>query len=172
MAAPPYILTSNGDVAMNDLPNTTAISFGDAPVAGINMTDIGTAGRVLSAGTNPGTAGGDYIVAVFALPAGTFGQAGRGLVFEAGGGFANNTNAKRCKLIWQPTVTPVVGALVSGGTTIADTGTYSTAGAVFLRQFGNRYYADGAYFRHAIEVMEDRNIPIPETVAKRAKRLR
>lgn len=43
---------------------------------------------------------------------------------------------------------------------------------LFLRQFGNRYYADGAYFRHAIEVMEDRNIPIPETVAKRAKRLR
>ncbi len=131
MAAPPYILTSNGDVAMNDLPNTTAISFGDTPSPlGINMTDIGSAGKFLSAGTNPGTAGGDYIVAVFALPAGTFGQLGRGLLFEAGGGFANNTNAKRCKLIWQPTTTPVVGALVSGGTAIADTGIYSTTGAV------------------------------------------
>ena len=131
MAITPYIWTSLGDIPVNDLPNTTAISFGDAPSPlGLNMTDIGSAGKFISAGTNPSTINGDYIVAVFALPAGTFGVAGRGVLFEAGGGFASNTNVKRCKLIWQPTTTPVVGALVSGGTTIADTGNYSTTGAV------------------------------------------
>ena len=131
MTVPVLWSTNTGDIPVNDLPNSTAISFGDAPSPlGINMTDIGSAGKFLSAGANPAGVANDYIVAVFALPAGTFGQAARGLLFEAGGGFASNTNAKRTKLIWAPTATPVVGAVVSGGTVIADTGSYSITGAV------------------------------------------
>lgn len=82
-----------------------------------------------SAGTSPGGTGSDYVVASFTLPASSFDIAGRSLTINADGGFANNTDAKRAKIIVGCT-TATVGSVVSGGTTIADTGTYSTTGAV------------------------------------------
>jgi len=44
------------------------------------------------------------------------------------GQVASNTNSKRVKIYWGCTAA-VVGALVSGGTVIADTGAYTTTGA-------------------------------------------
>ena len=130
MASTPYIWTSLGDIPVNDLPNTTAISFGGAPSpAGINMTDIGTAYKwVSTTGVNPASAAAnDYALAVFTLPAGTFDQVGRGVLIEAGGSFAANTNSKRCKIFWGVSnANAVVGQQVTTGTLIADTAAYTT----------------------------------------------
>jgi hypothetical protein len=129
----PTILTSVGDFPLNDLPNTIAISFGGAPVGGINMTDIGTLYRwVSTTGVSPASAAAnDYTLAVFSMPAGSLDQIGRGLIIEAGGSFANTANVKRCKIFWGVSnAQAVVGQQVTTGTLIADTGSYSTAAAV------------------------------------------
>jgi hypothetical protein len=96
------------------------------------MLSEGNVYHYASAGLNPAGTAADYVVAVYSIPANSFdGLTGtnRGLSFNAFGGFANNTNTKRCKIIYNPT-TAVVGSAVSGGTLLADTGAYSTTGAV------------------------------------------
>ena len=96
------------------------------------MLSEGNVYHYASAGLNPAGINADYVVAVYSIPANSFdGLSGtnRGLSFNAFGGFANNTNTKRAKIIYNPTAA-VVGSVISGGTLIADTGAYSTTGAV------------------------------------------
>ena len=81
-----------------------------------------------SAGINPGATNADNVLVAWTLPANLFDIAGRGLQITAMGSVANNTNSKRIKIIWGAT-TAVVGSTVTGGTTIADTGAYTTTGA-------------------------------------------
>jgi hypothetical protein len=110
-------------------PSSNLEQFGSGTAT---MLSEGNVYHYASAGLNPASTAADYVVAVYSIPANSFdGVAGtnRGLNFSAYGGFANNTNAKRCKIIYNPTAA-VVGSAVSGGTTIADTGSYSTTGAV------------------------------------------
>jgi hypothetical protein len=83
--------------------------------------------QVSAAGVSPGATGADNVLAVFTIPANAFAASGNGIYIAAYGTFANNGNNKRAKIIFNP-ATAVVGATVgAGGTTIADTGTYSTS---------------------------------------------
>jgi hypothetical protein len=94
--------------------------------AGASQTVAGQV-QLSSAGVSPGATGADNVLAVFSIPPGSFAAAGNGLYIAAYGTFANNGNNKRVKIIFNP-ATAVVGATVgAGGTTIADTTTYSTS---------------------------------------------
>lgn len=90
------------------------------------MLSEGNINRQLSvAGVQPGTTANDNVLAFFSLPAGSLDALGRGLTITAQGSFAATNNAKRLKLIFNAT-TAVVGSAVTGGTTIADTGSLTT----------------------------------------------
>jgi hypothetical protein len=81
--------------------------------------------RFVSGGTNPAATGADKVIASYTLPAGSFDIAGRGLVFQALGTFVSNANTKDCKLYFNCT-TATVGQTVTGGTVIADSGSFTT----------------------------------------------
>lgn len=83
--------------------------------------------QVSSAGVQPGATAADNVLAVYTLPASAFDVAGRGLTLTAMGSFGATGNNKRVKVIFNAT-TAVVGSTVTGGTTIADTGTVATNG--------------------------------------------
>lgn len=82
-----------------------------------------------AAGRNPGGTATDNVVAVYSMPLSSLDAAGRGVNLLAQGSVANNTNSKRIKIYWGCT-TAVLGSAVTGGTVVADTGAYTTAGAV------------------------------------------
>lgn len=110
-------------------PSSNLEQFGSGSA---NMLSEGNIYHYASPGISPAGTGSDYVVAAFTIPANSFdGISGtnRGLSFNAFGGFANNANTKRAKIIFNPAAA-VVGSVVSGGTTIADTSAYSTTGAV------------------------------------------
>lgn len=88
----------------------------------------GVVGGYNGAGISPGTINNDNVLAVWTIPANLFDIAGRAIEIQANGSVANNTNSKRIKVIVNPS-TAVVGSAVVGGTTIADTGAYTTTGA-------------------------------------------
>jgi hypothetical protein len=92
------------------------------------MAEEGNLNRqISSAGIQPGATAADNVLAVYSLPAGAFDVAGRGLCITAQGSFGATANNKRIKLIFNAT-TAVVGSTVTGGTTIADSGTVATNG--------------------------------------------
>jgi hypothetical protein len=105
-------------------------SKGNIPVSmPMALAGQGLAGQVQTsaAGISPGATGADNVLAFFSIPAGSFAAAGNGLYIAAYGSLANNGNNKRVKIIFNP-ATAVVGSTVgAGGTTLADTGTYSTS---------------------------------------------
>jgi hypothetical protein len=110
-------------------PSSNLEQFGSGTAT---MLSEGNIYHYASAGLNPAGTGGDYVVGVYTIPANSFdGMAGtnRGVSFNAFGGFAANANTKRAKIFYAPT-TAVVGSVISGGTLLADTGAYSTNGAV------------------------------------------
>lgn len=114
--------------------------------AGILRPSGNLVGSVIasSTGSSPANTAGDYVVAVFSLPAYTFDNAGRTVWIEAAGSFAANVNNKRIKLIVNPSAA-VVGSTVTGGTTICDTGTVTTSGGGwFLAGSVVKYGAGGA----------------------------
>jgi hypothetical protein len=83
--------------------------------------------QISAAGINPASTAADVVLAVFALPANIFSTANNELYIQAQGSLVNNANNKTVKLIFNAT-TAVVGSAVSGGTTIASTGTVTTIG--------------------------------------------
>lgn len=107
-------------------PSTEITQFGNGSGT---FGEEGNLFKYASAGLNPGGTAADYVVAAYALPANSFDSSGRTITITANGGFASNTNTKRCKIIIGAT-TATVGSAVVGGTTIADTGNYATTGAV------------------------------------------
>jgi hypothetical protein len=107
------------DSSKGNIPVAMPMSLGvGASVAGLS--------QVSGAGISPGATGVDSVLAILSIPAGAFASPGNGIFLSAIGSFANNGNAKRLKIIFNPT-TAVVGSTVSGGTVIGDTGAYSTA---------------------------------------------
>ena len=82
--------------------------------------------------TNPASITNDNVLAVYTLPAGSLSAAGKGLEITAGGNFPlTDTQAKRCKLIWNPT-SAVVGSAVGTNSTsflLGDTGSTTNGGA-------------------------------------------
>ena len=125
------ILTSTGDMPLSAQSSSSATIFGGGGYPnGATMNEGGNMYRYLSGtGVSPGATGADSVLAVFSMPANSFDITGREIFVSAMGGFASNTNVKRVKLWWGAT-TAVVGSTISGGTLIADTGNYSTTGAV------------------------------------------
>ena len=80
--------------------------------------------------TNPASITNDNVLAVYTLPAGSLSAAGKGLEITCGGNLGNDTQAKRCKLIWNP-VTAVVGSAVITNSTsflLGDTGSTTNSG--------------------------------------------
>lgn len=129
-------------------PTGSLTQFG---AGGANSGESGNINvQVSSAGINPGATGADKVLAVYNLPANSFDAALRELQIVAAGSFAANGNNKRLKIIIGAT-TPTVGATVSGGTTIADTGTVATNGGGWqLAATVVKYGANGANTQQAI----------------------
>ena len=88
----------------------------------------GIVAATVNAGINPGLINNDNVLVAWSIPANIFDLAGRILEITANGSVANNTNSKRIK-IWAGCTTAVVGSAVTGGTLIADSGAYTTAGS-------------------------------------------
>ena len=109
--------------------------------------------REVVASRNPANTGGDYVVATYTLPAYSLDIAGRGLNLLSQGSVANNTNAKRIKLYFNCT-TAVIGSAVTGGTVVADTGSYTTTGAAGWSLEANifKYGASGSNTQLALHM--------------------
>ena len=118
------------------MPSTTITQFGSGAATFFEEGNI--VRQISGTGINPGATGADNVLAVYSLPANSLDIAGRGLCIMAMGSFASNTNVKRVKLVFNPTAA-VVGSTVSGGTVIADTGNYSTTGAVGWQLIANTF---------------------------------
>ena len=87
----------------------------------------GNINRQINAGVTPAGTGSDYVVGVYSLPPNSFDVQGRGInILGQGTTGGTGTNTKRAKVIIGAT-TPTVGQVVSGGTTIADTGVINTS---------------------------------------------
>jgi hypothetical protein len=97
--------------------------------------------------TNPASITNDNVLAVYTLPAGSLSAAGKGLEITAGGNFPlTDTQAKRVKLIWNPT-TAVVGSAVGTNSTsflLGDTGSTTNAGAACGWLIQSEVYKYGA----------------------------
>ncbi|WP_407146253.1 hypothetical protein [Bradyrhizobium sp. ORS 86] len=106
--------------------------------------------QVSATGVNPGATGADKVLAVYALPANSFDAAGRTLAIVAAGSFGATANSKRIKIIIGAAA-PTVGATVSGGTTIADTGAVTTNGGGWqLAATVSKYGAGGSNTQLAV----------------------
>jgi hypothetical protein len=100
--------------------------------------------QISAAGIQPGATGVDNVLAVFSIPANSYDILGRGVGITAQGSFAATANNKRIKLIFNAT-TAVVGSTVTGGTTVADTGTIATSGGGWSLQANIfKYGANGS----------------------------
>ena len=100
----------------------------------VSAASLSSLGRYISgAGISPALTTADNVLAIISIPAGALGPLADQLEnFEifAQGKFGANANAKRLKIIVNPTA-PVIGVAVSGGTTILDTGVVNTNGGGF-----------------------------------------
>ena len=82
--------------------------------------------------TNPASITTDNVLAVYSFPAGSFNAAGKGIEVTAGGNFPlTDTQAKRCKIIWNPTAAVVGSAVATNSTSflLGDTGSTTNGGA-------------------------------------------
>lgn len=126
-----------------------AAQFGQNPQ---NPLQIGDDGNLIvdiqSAGVSPGATGADKILAIYVIPVGAFDIAKRGVNVMAAGN-CPNTNSKSIKIIANPT-SPVLGATVSGGTTIASILTSTATGGWNLAVNLFKYGAVGSNTQMAI----------------------
>lgn len=82
---------------------------------------------------NPAGITNDYVLAVYTIPASSFSATGKGIQFTAAGNLGNDSQTKRVKMIFNPTAA-VVGSIVSGGTTLGDTGSVTQANVGWILQ--------------------------------------
>lgn len=96
--------------------------------------------------TNPASITNDNVLAVYTLPASSFNAAGKGLEVTACGNLGNDTQAKRVKLIWNPSAA-VVGSAVATNTTsflLGDTGSTTNGGSTAGWAIQSQVYKYGA----------------------------
>ena len=125
------------------LPNNANVDFavGNAVAPGAELFPAGTLYRDAEpTGVNPAFIGGDIVVAVYSIPAGTFGTLGTSTVkAQAWGGFSPDATSKRVKMFFSPNI-QTASTTVSGGTLIADTGaTVSNGGGWWVSGNVTRY---------------------------------
>lgn len=122
-------------------PSTNIEQFGSGTATMLSEGNIYRFLSTSAAGSNPAGTNADVVVAAYSLPANSFDAVGRILSLCATGNFANNTNSKRAKIIWNPS-TAVVGQTVgTGGVVLVDTGPYNTTGAAAFDISGNIWKA-------------------------------
>jgi hypothetical protein len=92
----------------------------------------------VAGGVAPGTLAADIVFGVFSIPAGFFGQTGRGVNIIASGTFAVSATNKRARLWFNPT-TAVLQSAVTGGIILGDTGVVATS--------GGSWYLEGDVFK-------------------------
>lgn len=120
-----------------------AATFGANPQNPLQMGDDGNLiVQIASAGVSPGATGADKILALATIPVGGFDIANRGISIVAAGS-CPNANTKSIKLIMNPT-SPVLGATVSGGTTIASILAATASGGWQLQANLFKYGAAGS----------------------------
>jgi hypothetical protein len=140
--APPSAGGLTGYDQVNNLPSP-AVSMGSStpPVGGLGPPAQGLLACSLvrqafaAAGVNPGATAADNVIATFALAPNaldgiTIGgnQTFRGVRIAASGIFAGTSHVNTVKMIFNAT-TAVLGATVSGGTTLVTTGAITNGGA-------------------------------------------
>jgi hypothetical protein len=126
-----------------------AAQFGQNPANPLQMGDDGNiVVQISSAGVSPSATGADKILALATIPVGVFDIAFRGLNIMAAGN-CPNTNSKSLKLIVNPT-SPVLGATVSGGTTVASILTSTATGGWNLQANLFKYGAAGSNTQMAV----------------------
>lgn len=113
-----------GDVT---IPNLSPKGFTFGGGGALSAAEGNIYREILNPGRSPGAINVDNVIAVYSLPPGSLDIAGRGLNLLAQGQFASPATSKRIKIYWGCT-TAVIGSTVTGGTVVADTGAYSTAG--------------------------------------------
>lgn len=82
---------------------------------------------------NPAGITNDYVLSVYSLPASSFNASGKGIEITAAGNLGNDSQVKRVKIIINPTAA-VAGSIVSGGTTVGDTGSVTAANVGWVLQ--------------------------------------
>ncbi len=82
--------------------------------------------------SNPASITNDNVLAVYSLPASSLNASGVGIEVTASGNFAADSQAKRVKLIWNPTAAVVGSAVATNSTSflLGDTGSTTNAGAL------------------------------------------
>jgi hypothetical protein len=100
-------------------------------VAGGSLGAVSVAGvaALASAGINPAASAADNVLAAITIPAGAFAAQPNGIEITAYGSFANNANAKRVRVYFNPSTANVGSTVGTGGTVIIDSGAWATAGA-------------------------------------------
>lgn len=112
-----------------DVGATTGLIAGAPQAAGGGAVTFKGAGNIATVvpGQDPANTGGDYVVGVVTLPAGSFAAAGQSVTLKAAGNFAANGNTKQIRIQASATL-PVVGTTITSGTVIADTTAVTTSG--------------------------------------------
>lgn len=96
---------------------------------------------------NPASITNDNVLAVYTFPANSFNAAGRGCEITAAGNFPlTDTQAKRVKLIWNPTAAVVGSAVATNSTSflLGDTGSTTNGGAAAGWVIQSQVYKYGA----------------------------
>ena len=121
-------MTNNAPILSPQPPAPPSVSSQFGSGGGSFGAQGNLAVQLAASGIQPGATGADNVLAVYALPANSFDNQGRGIYIAAVGSFGATVNTKRVKIVFNP-ASAVVGSTVGGaGTTIADTGTVTTNG--------------------------------------------
>lgn len=131
-----YVVSANGIVTGVNASDVNALfkmGFRELPQPGsaVSTAVMGNDGNLYSVAAaqtalSPSSTGGDYVLAVYSLPANFFDGLGvgqRAINIKAVGSTGANNNVKRAKLYFNPTAA-VVGSTVSGGNLLADTANF------------------------------------------------
>ena len=97
--------------------------------------------------TNPASITNDNVLAIYTVPAGSFSAAGKGIELQAQGNFPlTDTQAKRCKIIWNPSSAVVGSAVVTTAASflLGDTGSTTNGGAPAGWMLSAQVYKYGA----------------------------
>lgn len=96
--------------------------------------------------TNPATITNDNVLAVYTIPANSLSASGKGIEVTVAGNLGADTQAKRCKLIWNA-LTAVVGSAVATNSTsflLGDTGSTTNGGVLAGWVIQSQVYKYGA----------------------------
>lgn len=144
-------------VQSNGQPSATTSQF--------TLNQLGLGPTIFGAGTNtllesgnltaqignplafPATITNDNVLAIYTLAASSLSSAGKGIEITAAGNLGNDSQAKRCKIIWNPSPAAVVGSAVAttaASFLLGDTGSTTNSGAACGWSIMSQVYKYGA----------------------------